>query len=132
MDRKIDKTHWQQAKNVHAELVRQGNNLMTKQQVARAVAARPKDSAPHNPKKYYYPIFSNHLGGYQMDLLEQSKDRDKEKYPAYYLIFINTNTRWADAIPVESKSFGAPRQIIVDFCKRHHVVSFRRLRSIFL
>ena len=123
MDRKIDKTHWQQPKKVHSELVRQGDNLVTMEQVEQAVAARPKDRAPHDPKKYYYPIFSNHLGGYQMDLLEQSKDRDKEKYPAYYLIFINTNTRWADAIPVESKSFGAIRQIVVDFCKRHKVAS---------
>ena len=58
-----------------------------------------------------------------MDLLEQSKDRDKHKYPALHLIFINTNTRWADAIPVESKSFGALRQVVIDFCKRHDVVS---------
>ena len=123
MDQKIDKTHWQQIRHIHPTLVRQGNSLATPQQVERAVAARPKDSHPHNPKKYYYPMFSNHLGGYQMDLLEQSKVRDKSKYPAFYLIFINTNTRWADAIHVDSKSFGALRQVVIDFCKRHKVVS---------
>ena len=122
MDKKIDKTHWKETKHVQPELARQGNPA-SKQEVEKEIATRPKNNHRHVPEKYYYPIFSNHLGGYQMDLLEQSKNRDKSKYPAFFLLFINTNTRWAAAIPVENKSYATLRPLVIDFCKKNNVVS---------
>ena len=40
-----------------------------------------------------------------------------------YLIIINTDTCLADAIPVESKSFGVLRQVVIDCCMTHRVLS---------
>ena len=123
MDRKIDRTHWQHVRHIYPTMIWQGETEVTQDQIEKAVALRHKDNHPHDPRRYYYPIFSNHLGGYQMDILEQSKDREKNKYPEFFLIFINTNTRWAAAIPLEKKSFAKMRDVVIDFCKKHKVVS---------
>ena len=109
MDRKIDKAHWQHARHIYPTMVRQGETEVTQEQIEKAIALRPKDNHPHDPRRDHYPILSNHFGGYQMDLLEQSKNREKNRYPAFFLIFIDTNTRWAAAIPLGKRSFAKMR-----------------------
>ena len=55
MDRKIDKTHWQEVKKIHHTLHRQGETTVTQDQVEKAVALRPKDKHPHDPKSNTIP-----------------------------------------------------------------------------
>jgi hypothetical protein len=60
---------------------------------------------------YYAPIFTPYPGGYQMVLLQQSHqetdpgDLGKE-YPKYFYLFININTRYGYAYPINKKSSG--------------------------
>jgi hypothetical protein len=67
----------------------------------------PKDryrmSKGEHSKHYYYPIYTPFRGGYQMDLLEQSKRTDGTGYPPYFFIAINVNTRYGYAYPAKSK-----------------------------
>jgi hypothetical protein len=56
---------------------------------------------------YYSPIFSPYPGGYQMDLLQQSTKtvaEDSRQYPKYWYMFININTRYGYAYPINDKS----------------------------
>ena len=121
IDRAIDKTHLQSTKKIipHVQKVLGASA----EQIASENKNRPKDKYPHAKKNYYYPIFSNHLHGYMMDLLEQSNTRDKSKYPHYFLMFININTKKAYAIPCESKRKDEINRLIQDFIKEVKVVS---------
>jgi uncharacterized protein YdaU (DUF1376 family) len=71
---------------------------------------------------YYYPVFSNHLYGYQVDLLQQSNEADgngvdndpddiaqgannkRRHYFPFFLIAINTNTKYTYAYHMLNKS----------------------------
>jgi hypothetical protein len=59
-----------------------------------------------------------------MDLLEQSHDREADKYPAFFLIIINVNTKFAYAFPTESKNQDTIFNLIKDFVSKHRVISF--------
>jgi hypothetical protein len=52
---------------------------------------------------YYFPCYANHFGQYQIDLLVQSAQKTRQpKYPPYFFIAINTNTRYAYAFPLKN------------------------------
>ena len=95
IDLAIDKTHLKSSKKIAPHVQRQYVDA-TPERVDRVNRTRPRDEHPHKKKNYYYPIFSNHPYTFQIDLLEQSHDRDKQKYPAYFVIIINVNlARWS-------------------------------------
>ena len=114
IDRAIDKTHLRDTKKM-APHVRQVIPDATDKEIETENATRPKDEHPHKKSNYYYPIFSNHQHGFMMDLLEQSSTRDKSKYPRYFLMFININTKKAYALPCESKRKDEINRLIKDF-----------------
>ena len=60
-----------------------------------------------------------------MDLLEQSNTRDKDKYPKYFLMFININTKKAYAMPCESKRKDEINRLIKEFIKDVKVSTIR-------
>ena len=94
----IDKLHMKTTDKLlpHIKQVRGFENT-TKKQIAQEVKTIPKNSHPHDEENYYYPTYSNHLHGWEMDLLQQSKHRKRTEYPEFWLIFININTKYADA-----------------------------------
>jgi hypothetical protein len=77
---------------------------------------RPKEIEKH----YYYPVFSNHLHGFQVDLLQKSNDESdkvvddddvqagakqrKREYPPFFFMAINTNTKFERAYPMTAKT----------------------------
>ena len=121
IDTAIDKTHLRSTRKITPHVKRKHPNV-TEQQIKDVNKTRPKDSYHHEPSRYYYPVFANHHHAFQMDLLEQSKDRPPE-YPAYFLILININTRYAHAIPTERKTKEAINEILSTFISTHPVTS---------
>ena len=113
IDTAIDKTHLRSTRKITPHVKRKHPNV-TEQQIKDVNKTRPKDSYHHEPSRYYYPVFANHHHAFQMDLLEQSKDRPPE-YPTYFLILININTRYAHAIPTERKTKEAINEILSTF-----------------
>lgn len=120
VDVAIDKTHLRSTKKIIPHIRRQYHNV-TEEQIRAVNKTRPKDSYRHKPSRYYYPVFANHHHSFQMDLLEQS--HHNEDYPAYFLILININTRYAYAIPTERKTKEAINEILTEFINSHSINS---------
>ena len=123
INRAIDKLHLKSTKKLVPHLKKQFADV-NEERVERVVQTRPKDVYPRKKENYYYPVFSNHPYSFQIDLLEQSHDRDKNKYPAFFVIIINVNTKYAYAFPVESKNQDTIFNVIKDFVSDHRVISF--------
>jgi hypothetical protein len=117
IDRLIDKSHmWSTRKvieYVQGQIKKKGLAPVSAEFIKSRNATRLKHfgrkvknyAAPH----YEHPIYSNHWYGYQMDLLEQSKDKKKDadpkyKFPPFFFILINTNTRFCYAYAMKGKS----------------------------
>ena len=121
VDSAIDKTHLRTTRKITPHVKRKHPNV-TEQQIKAVNKTRPKDSYSHEPSRYYYPVFANHHHAFQMDLLEQGRERP-ESFPAYFLILININTRYAHAIPTERKTKEAINEILSTFISTHPVTS---------
>jgi hypothetical protein len=67
---------------------------------------KPKDkykmSSGEHSKHYYVPIFTPFRGGYQIDIIEQS--RGGTDVPKYFFVAINVNTRFGFAKAMKRKS----------------------------
>ena len=141
VDSAIDKTHLRSTRKITPHVKRKHPNV-TEQQIKAVNKTRPKDSYSHEPSRYYYPVFANHHHAFQMDLLEQSHNSPAEAgqnivrgpgqgpsrerpdtFPAYFLILININTRYAHAIPTERKTKEAINEILSTFISTHPVTS---------
>ena len=121
IDSAIDKTHLRTTRKITPHVKLKHPNV-TEQQIKAVNKTRPKDSYSHEPSRYYYPVFANHHHAFQMDLLEQGRERP-ESFPAYFLILININTRYAHAIPTERKTKEAINEILSTFISTHPVTS---------
>ena len=122
IDIAIDKTHLRDDRQIIPHVLKQYPNV-TAAEVRKVNKTRPKDDYPHRKGDYYYPIFSTHAYAFQMDLLEQSADRDANIYPAYYLIILNINTKYAYAIPIENKNKETIHRELSEFIRDHRMVS---------
>jgi len=122
IDIAIDKTHLDKLDAIYPHVQRALPGV-TKSRVRRVRKTRPKDKYPHDPNLYYYPIFSPHRHGFQIDLLEQSAGRDKREYPAFFMIWINVNTKYGYAIPLERKDKNTINNAVKQFISSHKVNS---------
>ena len=123
IDLAIDKTHLKDTEKIYPHVVKKHPDV-SKKRLEQVNKRRPKDEHPHSKKNYYYPIFSNHPYTFQIDLLEQSTDRDKTIYPAFYVIIINVNTKYAYAIPIENKNQNTLYDVLKKFIEDNKVLSF--------
>ena len=123
INKAIDKLHLKSTQKLIPHLKKQFADVNAAR-VERVNKQRPKDIYPRKKENYYYPIFSNHPYSFQIDLLEQSHDRDKEKYPAFFVIIINVNTKYGYAFPIENKNQDTIYDVIKDFVSNHKVISF--------
>jgi hypothetical protein len=65
-------------------------------------------------KHYYYPIFTPFIGGFQIDLVENTPYNDQagakqgataaDRFNPYFFVAINVNTKYAYAYPMHGKS----------------------------
>ena len=122
IDLAIDKTHLKDDKQIYPHIVKQYPDVSEKR-LRKVNSTRPKDEYSHRKKDYYYPIFSTHPYAFQIDLLEQSANRDREEYPAYYIIIINVNTKYGYAIPIENKDKETIHNELSEFIRDHRMVS---------
>ena len=120
IDKAIDKTHLRSTRKI-IQHIKKTYPDVTDEQVQRVIKSRPKDNYTHDVSRYYYPVYSNHLHGYQMDLLEQSNSNTE--YPKYYLILININTRYAYAYPVQNKRQESIKKVLEQFISEHKINS---------
>jgi len=87
-------------------------------------------------RKYYNKIFSPHPHAWMMDILinngqtedyndKQNKEahENTKQYPKYYLIFININTRFVVAIPLNHKKEADVEQALDQFLESNKCVS---------
>lgn len=123
IDLAIDKTHLKETEKIYPHVVKKHPDV-SKKRLDQVNKRRPKDEHPHSKKNYYYPIFSNHPYTFQIDLLEQSVDRDKSIYPGFYVIIINVNTKYAYAFPIENKNTNTLYDVIKKFVENNRVLSF--------
>jgi hypothetical protein len=123
IDRLIDKSHLQRDKNV-VEYVQEHLAGASEEKILERNHLKQKKRGIRRPKKitahYYYPVFSNHLYGYQVDLLQRSNEDGKKKvdkddtatgakktrreYPPFFFIAINTNTKYVYAYALQAKT----------------------------
>ena len=122
VDIAIDKTHLRNEKQIYPHIQRQYPDV-SEQRLHNINETRPKDEFPHRREDYYYPIFSTHPYAFQIDLLEQSADRDPERYPAFYFILINVNTKYGYAIPIENKNKITINNVLTEFIGEHKMIS---------
>ena len=122
IDLAIDKTHLKEDRQIYPHIVRQYPDV-TEKRLHKVNSTRPRDEYPHRKGDYYYPIFSRHPYAFQIDLLEQSANRDRETYPAFYIMIINVNTKYGYAIPIENKDKETINEALSDFIKEHNMVS---------
>ena len=108
----------------------------TEQQVKDIIKSFIHDPKRLDQKQYYNKIFSDHPHAWMMDLLDNSgqtsdynNKAEKEavemtkRYPIYWFMFININTRFAVAYPIYNKTNEKIFQILQQFIHEHQCVS---------
>jgi hypothetical protein len=147
IDKLIDKSHLRSNKEVVAyvkERLPNADERLIKQRNKRKKALRGKQRPKEITAHYWYPVFSNHTGGYQVDLLQKSKLPDKadktddddtntganerqRDYPPFFFIAINTNTKYGYAYKMENKTEAEILRCLKLFWEdaKHNVVSIR-------
>ena len=110
---------------------------VTEKQVKDILKSFIKDPARLNSKRYYNKVFSDHPHAWMMDLLDNSgttpiynNKYEKEfhematkKYPIYWYVFININTRFAAAYPLHNKNATEIIKVLQQFINEHKCVS---------
>ena len=89
-----------------------------RKQIRKHIRKRLHDMKPRDPKTYYYRIFSSQPRSYMHDLLENPKSNKSD--PPYFHIFLNINTRFAVAYPLQSKSSSSINQSLKKFIDSYH------------
>ena len=112
----IDKSHFRSYPRVKSH-VNKNIPAMDNKVTRRVVRNRVHDlrPTPIRVKPYQIKIFSNTVGSWQHDLL----DNGKVTISHYWHVFINVNTRYAVALPLESKDGDAILNTLADFIDRY-------------
>ena len=111
----IHKLHYRTFDKIWPHVHEQYPNA-TEDEVRDIIKEFVKDPNKLDQKKYYNPIFSDHLHAWMMDLLDNSGQTDdynnkaevenkemNKEYPIYWFIFININTRFVVTYPLYHK-----------------------------
>ena len=85
----------------------------TKQEAIKFLNSLAHDKKFDRQMKMMLPIFSRHVGGFQMDTLVQTKQANHR----YFLILININSRKLYAYPMTNKNASSVLQALKQFIK---------------
>ena len=104
MDQLIDESHFKSFNKLYPLIHRHFPN-MSKSEIKEAIRKRIHDRhlKMTHKRPYMNRIFDPLIGCYFHDLLQQTADRP-QGYPQYFHIFIESNSRYAFAYPVEHKT----------------------------
>ena len=135
LKRFIHKLHYRTFEKIYPKVKEQYPNV-TEQEVKDIIKKFVKDPKNLNQKQYFNKIFSDHLHAWMMDLLDNSgqtpdynNKAEKEakemtkRYPIYWFLFININTRYACAYPIYHKTAEKIFEILQQFTREHKCVS---------
>ena len=135
LKRFIQKLHYRTFNKIYPHVKEQFPDA-TEEQVKQILKGMIHDPKKLDQRKYYNKIFSDHLHAWMMDLLDntgQTPDynnkAEKEavemtkRYPIYWFIFININTRFAVVYPLYHKTTEKIFELIQRFTHEHQCVS---------
>lgn len=116
----VDKLHFRSFNKIWEYLSNEYEDI-TRKQAKRVFDQRLKDitKTEKKHKKYFNPVFSTHTNAYLMDLLENQRGFA----PKYWYIFININTRYAYAYPIERKTEKEILDVLKSFVENNNVNS---------
>lgn len=133
--RYIQKLHLRSFNKIMPHVKEQFPNA-TEDQVKQIIKEMIHDPKHLDQRKYYNKIFSSHLHAWMCDLLDNTgkspdynNKAEKEavemtkRYPIYWFIFININTRYAVAYPIYHKSTEKIFEVIQRFTNEHKCAS---------
>ena len=121
LNKYIDKLHLRTFGKIWKHVVLDYGDQVSKVQLKRVLKKRVKDSrkAIVRNKRYMNIVFSDHPYGYVMDLLV-NKSSFK---PRYWFVFVNINTRYAFAYPLNNKDKTSVLNVLKMFVKDTKVFS---------
>ena len=132
----IQKLHLRTFEKIYPHVKEKYGDDVSEEQVKDIIKSFVKDPKTLNQKQYYNKIFSSHLHAWMCDLLDntgQTPDynnkAEKElhettkRYPLFWFIFININTRYACAYPIYHKTSEKILEILQQFTHEHKCVS---------
>ena len=140
LEKYIHKLHYRTFEKIWPH-VHEEHPEITEEQVKEVIRNFVKDPPKLNQKKYFNKIFSDHPHAWMMDLLdnqgkynkykqlqddiikESEKEESKRTYPKFWYIFININTRFAVAYPLNDKSSRDIIEVLRNFISEHKCVS---------
>ena len=130
MDHLIDRSHFKSLSRLYP-LIHKHYPNMSKKEIVEHVEQRLHDRQMKlkQKKPYMRSIFDPLIGCYFHDLLQQSDDRDTTLYPHYYHIFLESNSRYAFAYPVEDKTAETAIETLKKFIKDNNNKPIRKLTS---
>ena len=127
----IQKLHYRTFNKIFPKVQENYPNA-TEEQVKQIIRNMIHDPKKLDQRKYYNKIFSDHLHAWMMDLLDnkgQTPDynnkAEKEavdmtkRYPIYWFIFININTRYAVVYPIYHKTTAKILSVLQQFTQEH-------------
>ena len=109
----IDKLNFRSFNKIFHEVQKKFPNV--KKKILRKWVEEIWHDTLRNNKLYMVKIFSRTPGSYNMDLMDNGKGNN----PRYWYIFININTRYAIAYPLQSKSAEDIRNVLSDFINKY-------------
>ena len=132
----IQKLHYRTFNKIYPRVHEHYGDEATEEQVKQILKQMIRDPKHLNQKQYYNKIFSDHPHAWQMDLLDNSgqtpdynSKAEKEavemtkRYPIYWFMFVNVNTRFAVAYPLYHKTTEKIQSILQRFINEHKCVS---------
>ena len=130
MDDLIDRSHFKSISRLYP-LIHKHYPNMSKTEIIEVIKQRLHDRQMKlkQKKPYMRAIFEPVIGCYFHDFLQQTDDRNKALYPNYYHIFLESNSRYAFAYPVEDKSAETAVKTLEQFIKDNHGKPIRKLTS---
>lgn len=132
----IHKTHFRTFAKIMPRVKEKFGDKYTEQDVKDVIASFVKDPPNLDQRKYYNKIFSDHLHAWMMDILDNGgqtpiynnkaeKEENEMSKPVvyYWLMFINVNTRFACAYPIQRKKIDDVFDELQKFVSEHKCVS---------
>ena len=129
MDQLIDASHFKSFNKLYP-LIHQHYPDMSKSEIMEVIGKRLHDRhlKLRHKRPYMNRIFDPVIGCYFHDLLQQTEDRPKG-YPHYFHIFIESNSRYAFAYPIEKKTAETAIETLNRFINDNNGKPVRKLTS---
>ena len=108
----IDSSHFRSFEKAYEACKRKFPDVQ-KKDLRKWISEKWHDHTTPN-KLYMVKVFSTRPNCWQMDLMDNGQHT-----PRYWYVFINVNTRYADAFPLQSKRGDEIREVLSEFVDKY-------------